>query len=201
MNYIVSDTDMTSVADAIRTKGNTQASLEFPSEFVTAIGNLGGDATLAALIDRSITEIEIPNGVETISSYVFYNCAYLTSVLIPTSVRYIGSYAFGDCARLANINIPNNVIQFKTSAFSGCSALTSIELPSSMSSIQSSAFNGCINLVSITCKADNPPTLGNNVFNNVPAACAIYVPAASVDAYKAASGWSGRAAYIQAIPT
>lgn len=41
-NYIVSDTDMTSVANAIRTKGGTSASLTFPGGWVTAIGNISG---------------------------------------------------------------------------------------------------------------------------------------------------------------
>ena len=34
------DTDLTSVANAIRTKGGTSAQLAFPSGFVTAIGNI-----------------------------------------------------------------------------------------------------------------------------------------------------------------
>lgn len=42
MNYLVSDTDMTAVADAIRTAGGTSSSLQFPQGFVDAIGNLGG---------------------------------------------------------------------------------------------------------------------------------------------------------------
>ena len=42
MAYIVSGTDLTSVANAIRTAGGTSAQLEFPSGFVTAIGNLSG---------------------------------------------------------------------------------------------------------------------------------------------------------------
>ncbi len=199
-NYIASDTDLTAVADAIRTKGNTQAPLEFPSGFESAIGTLG-DATLAALIGRTITEIEIPSGVVTVGDYAFFNCGYLTSVLIPTSVRFIGIAAFSSCMRLASIDIPNNVIQIKTNAFSNCFALTSIELPSGMVSIQDYAFMSCQNLTSITCNAVNPPTLGTGVFSGVPADCAIYVPAASVSAYQAASGWSGRAAYIQPIPT
>ena len=47
-NYIASDTDLTAVADAIRTKGNTQAALEFPSGFVSAIGNIptGGGSSV-----------------------------------------------------------------------------------------------------------------------------------------------------------
>ena len=40
------DTDLTSVANAIRTKGGTSASLAFPSGFVTAIGNIPTGGTL-----------------------------------------------------------------------------------------------------------------------------------------------------------
>ena len=38
--YLTTDTDLTSVADAIRTKGGTSAQLEFPAGFVSAIGNI-----------------------------------------------------------------------------------------------------------------------------------------------------------------
>lgn len=53
--YIVDGTDMTSVANAIRTKGGTSASLEFPSDFVSAIGAISGGGS-ATLITKSITE-------------------------------------------------------------------------------------------------------------------------------------------------
>lgn len=36
--YVVTDTELTAVADAIRSKGGTEADLEWPSEFVSAIG-------------------------------------------------------------------------------------------------------------------------------------------------------------------
>ena len=41
-NYVVSDTSLTSIADAIRTKGGTQAQLEYPQGFVNAIGAIQG---------------------------------------------------------------------------------------------------------------------------------------------------------------
>ena len=39
-NYIVSDSDLTSIANAIRTKGGTSAQLPFPTGFVSAIGEI-----------------------------------------------------------------------------------------------------------------------------------------------------------------
>ena len=41
-NYLATDSDLTSVADAIRAKGGTQAQLAFPSGFVSAIGDISG---------------------------------------------------------------------------------------------------------------------------------------------------------------
>ena len=48
VDYKVSDSQLTSIASAIRTKGGTSANLSFPGGFVTAIGNIstGGSATL-----------------------------------------------------------------------------------------------------------------------------------------------------------
>ena len=44
--YVVNQADLTSVANAIRTKGETSAQLVFPSGFVTAIENIKGGADL-----------------------------------------------------------------------------------------------------------------------------------------------------------
>lgn len=44
--YTVNQADLTSVADAIRTKGGTSAQLEFPSGFVSAIQNIQSGVTV-----------------------------------------------------------------------------------------------------------------------------------------------------------
>jgi len=52
-NYLTTDTDLTSVANAIRTKGGTSANLTFPSGFVTAINAIptgGGSQEVAATV-------------------------------------------------------------------------------------------------------------------------------------------------------
>ena len=47
-DYLTTDTELTSIANAIRTKGGTSAALEDPADFITAInaistGGGGGD--------------------------------------------------------------------------------------------------------------------------------------------------------------
>lgn len=41
-NYIVTDTELTSIADTIRTKSGQSGSLSFPNEFISGIESIGG---------------------------------------------------------------------------------------------------------------------------------------------------------------
>lgn len=84
-------------------------------------------------------------------------------------------------------------------AFRNCDAMTSINIPSTVTQIGHYAFENCTALTSITCLATTPPDIENSTLYYVPSDCAIYVPSASVNAYKAAANWSSRANYIQAI--
>ena len=102
---------------------------------------------------------------------------------------------------MASINIPNGVTSIGETVFHTCSALTSITIPSSVTSIGQSTFYGCSSLASVTVEATTPPTAGASLFYNTHADLVIYVPAGSVDTYKAASGWSDYASRIQAIPS
>lgn len=49
MNYLTTDTDLTAVADAIREKGGTSASLSFPDGFVNAIMTISGGVVTTLL--------------------------------------------------------------------------------------------------------------------------------------------------------
>ncbi|MBQ8408991.1 MAG: leucine-rich repeat protein [Clostridia bacterium] len=62
-------------------------------------GSSGGSENyLKSLIERNITEIEIPSGVEAIGAYAFYNCASLTRIAAQGGVTSIGAYAFAGCS-------------------------------------------------------------------------------------------------------
>ena len=95
--------------------------------------------------------------------------------------------------------IPEGVTTIGYAAFLNCSSLTSIEIPEGVTSIGGYAFSGCSSLTSFTCLAVNPPTY-DSIFGSEIYFGPIYVPASSVDAYKAANGWKNFASQIQAIP-
>lgn len=147
----------------------------------------------------NLTSVVLPNSLTRISGSVFYNCYLLDNVVIPNSVVYLGDSVFSNCRSLKNITLSNNISTIPYSAFYGCQNLTSITIPASVVEIGNSAFYLCRNLTSITVEATTPPTISSGTFNGVPSNANIYVPAESVDVYKAASNWSSRAAYIQAI--
>lgn len=147
----------------------------------------------------TIISVIIPNGVTTLGNASFYNLTNLTTVYLPDSLTIIPTASFNGCSSLTNISIPENVITIGQTAFFNCTSLTSIVISANVTTIGDAVFYGCSSLSSITVLASVPPTIGSSVFENNASGRKIYVPAASVDTYKAASGWSNYADRIQAI--
>jgi hypothetical protein len=87
-------------------------------------------------------------------------------------------------------------------AFQGCTGLTEVSIPNSVASIGKRAFMNCSGLKTVTCEAVNVPKTGNKAFQNVPQSSAtLYVPASSVDAYKAADQWKKFGTILPIGPT
>ena len=140
----------------------------------------------------SITSCEIHSTTRFIHSNAFYGSASITSITIPNSVTSIGSDAFYGCTSLSSIIIPDSVTNIGSSVFSGCSGLTSVTIGSGITSIDS--FGTCSSLTTITIHATTPPKLSYS--NSLPSATqltAIYIPAGTIDAYKAATNWKNYA--------
>ena len=160
-----------------------------------------GDTTInASEIDSdkdNLISAEVFEGVTAIGEGVFQNCNRLSSITLPDSVTSIGVGVFYNCSSLTAITIPSNVTSIGDWAFGGCYSLTSITLPDSVTTIGKNVFQYCSSLDSITCEATTPPTLGEGALGGIRN---IYVPAASVDAFKTAAGWSTYADIIQPIP-
>jgi len=112
-------------------------------------------------------EYKIPETVNVIRFYAFYNCSELTSIIIPEGVTVIGGnpyeesysysfyypyyygYVFANCSKLTAISLPKGIKRIDKGTFFRCHSLTSIEIPDSVSIINSTAFDDCENLLNI----------------------------------------------------
>ena len=145
---------------------------------------------------ESLTSATIPSSVTSIGDGAFEYCTSLTSVTIGNSVTSVGSSAFQGCISLTSITIPNSVTEIGSSAFKNCTSLASVSIPDSVTKIGYSAFSGCSSLKEVYCKPTTPPTGSNNMFYDNASDRKIYVPAASVKAYRSANYWSDYASDI-----
>ena len=167
---------------------------------------------------RNLSDITLPEGLLTIGNEAFMGTG-INSLAIPESVNYIGVKAFSGCSNLVSINlpekittingelfrwcvklnavvIPKGVTSINSFAFSKCSSLTTLVIPANVASLGYESFSYCSSLQSLVFESAVPPTGGQAMMKNT--TCPIYVPAASVDAYKTADDyWSGYANQIQ----
>lgn len=128
-----------------------------------------------------------------------YDYRYIVSAEIGDCVTTIGYGAFAACFDLTSVTLSDSVATIGEAAFGACSGLTSFLIPDSVTSIEDEAFNYCLIMVYFVCLASTPPALGNQAFDNTNDS-PIYVPSASVNAYKTASGWSNYANRIYPLP-
>ena len=137
----------------------------------------------------SLKSVTIPDGVTSIEQYAFCDCNSLTSVTIPDSVTSIERDAFQGCNSLTSVVIPDSVTLIEVSAFYECTSLTSVTIPDSVTLIKSSAFYHCTSLKEVYCKPTTPPAGDMFMFLDNASGRKIYVPTASVKAYKSAEYW------------
>ena len=148
------------------------------------------DGELIAFARKGLTRYAIPNSVISVGNSVFLGCDALRSIKIPDSVTSIQDFAFSLCIGLATVDMPNGLSAIEEGAFFNCKSLTGIDIPAGVTSVGARAFFGCSALTRIFCKPNIPPSLGDMAFRDVNDVARFYVPAASVDSYKAAQGWS-----------
>ena len=133
------------------------------------------------------------------SGSTFNNCYMLRRINFPPLIVQYGNSAFSGCHVLEHITLPDTLTTIKQQMFQDCWSLQDITIPASVTTINAQAFANCYSLTKVTCLRTTPPTLSNtNAFMNY--IRFIYVPADSVEAYKAASNWSTYASKILAIP-
>ncbi len=153
--------------------------------------NTYSDSAPFYAIRQQITSLVIGDKVTFIPSYLCYEMNKLPYVDIPASVTSIGNHAFDGCSKWAgqNIVIPNDVMTLGDYAFANCN-LATITIGSKVNSIGKYAFMGSDNVTAVYNEAATPQSITANVFGDLDkSACDLYVPEASIPAYKAANVW------------
>lgn len=169
---------------------------------VTVIGTLDGAGTFNNA--TNMTSVIFPSGLTSIYDSTFWGCTSLSGVTLPNSLTYIGNDAFRECTSLTSITIPDSVQTIGGLAFYNCTGLTTVIIGTGFAGTTNPghSFQYCTNLQSVSVRAATPPVIDNFFFDSTPIANGngtIYVPSASVNAYKSASGWSAYADRIQPI--
>lgn len=173
-------------------KGSAITSITFPDSWTTLPR---GDMCREM---PALASVHLPNSLETIDQYAFYNCTALESITIPASVTYIGPRAFQGSGltdlpsglngtitlrdyifagtKMTDITLPDGMTTIPENMFNGCSSLTRVDL-NDVTTINNSAFFNCSSLVTIV--ADNVITLKNSVFDTCPSIVSVTLPAAT----------------------
>lgn len=166
---------------------------------------------------KSLTRVDL-NDVTTLGNFAFNGCSALTT-LIEGNLETLGQYSLQETL-LSSVNL-QNATSLGQGCFYNCTSLTSATLPaavtlgnqvfygnknlstvdlgSGVTSIGNDCFRGCTSLSSLTVRATAVPSVNTTLSSYGAFNPTIYVPAASVNDYKAAAVWSNYADLITAI--
>ncbi len=113
--------------------------------------------------NTKIKSVILPNCIEKIDDFMFYQCTSLEYVYIPGSVKTIGERAFKECYNLETVVLNEGLETIAYEAFATCYALSSINLPESLLRLRGHAFDNCTSLTAITLP-ENLATMDEAVF-------------------------------------
>lgn len=132
--------------------------------------------TLISYPVGKIGPCKIPNSVLAIGDYAFCG-AKLTDITIPDGVQTIGENAFNGCPSLQSISLPNSIRTICDGAFYGCPSLEKITIPLGTASIGEDAFSHCGKLNGVYCLQNTGTVeVSDSAFIGIACSATLYVP-------------------------
>lgn len=136
--YLTNDTDLKTVADAIRAKGKTADALSYPDGFVSAIGAISGEDHTAedGILDGSFEGVYENPRITALRGDPFNNCKKLTKIILD-NVETVGDDFGGGalayrCVALTEIRLPkarNMYLHINNNAIDYCGLLKTVYMP------------------------------------------------------------------------
>lgn len=151
--YLVNDTSLVAVADAIRTKGSTTERLEFPDGFVSAVEGIsaggGGQWTTEGIIARTEPSGAIVTNATTLTNYLFANNTCITSFTANAITKMKSSNVFDSCTQLRSVEM-NNVTSLHSAnwLFCKCANLQNVKMDN-LEVCSANTFEDCTSLTEV----------------------------------------------------
>lgn len=219
--YLIKETTLSDIADSIRSKTGKSDPIQTDNMAaeIQGLTSGGGSEQLDGFI--SDTLVELDSNATILTDYGIYNRSLLESVNFPKLTRIEGNglaacsslkivnapvlarldnYALTRCSALPEITLPS-ISYIGIKAFSYCTSLKKVDVGKVVETILA-AFSKCSMFDTLIVRAINPPSLNSDAFGETPIESGsgyIYVPSASLDAYKQATNWTVYADQILAI--
>ena len=184
--YIVQDTTLTAIADAVRAKKGTTEPIAL-TDFATEIESIqsgGGSSSnkLGLVVNDAnggtsayfdITNDDI-GGVTKLKDYAFYNCQGMQSIQLD-NITSMGGSAFQSCIRLKSVEMPQ-LTYMRNKAFAWCYNLQSAKMPL-VPEIGTDTFNDCSALTEV--EIPSATTIGQRAFYSCNALTEVEMPSAT----------------------
>ena len=165
----------------------------------------------------NLTTVILPSNITTIGTSSFSGCTSLNGTGITMgNITTIGSSAFSGCSGMTHFDFPNSLTTIGDNAFNGTSftnltinlttineafkgitTLKTVTIGRDVTNIAANAFKDCTSLNDVRVLNETPIPAGNYFLDNTAEDLVIYVPAACLATYNAATGWNAYASKMQ----
>ena len=164
---------------------------------------LNSNVGIGVFDDSFVTKLTIGSNVTEIGEEAFYRCSYIEKITFSEGLKRIGKRAFrGSCFFY---KLPNSLEVIGDEAFYYCDNLIAVSIGNNTScqikEIGALAFYDT-SITTLVCYATTPPKYGDYALykyneqtqtHEPIATCPIFVPEASWNKYKSATGWKAHA--------
>lgn len=169
---------------------------------------------------KELETVIVSEKITELPKQMFYQCTKLKTIVIKGKITKMGAQCLQRCEALETFSVPEGVTLLENNTFWGDNALRNLTLPESLVTINdfvfrdmkglpeltipknvvkmgNQLFTGSTEMKKLTVLAETPPVITSTTFQKAAEDLVIYVPAASLNAYKTANFWS--AMTIEAI--
>jgi hypothetical protein len=165
---------------------------------------------------NALERFDVPSGVDSIGGSCFYECQSLKTLNLNEGLRVLNTFAIGDCPSMVECTLPGSLAvvesqfldcyqlkrvkvgdknstpgttRIKSHLFFWAKNVECVELGANVDSLERYALNTPDKTVKVVISWAAVPPRSSNMFASFPTAAVLYVPKASLEAYREANDW------------